>query len=94
MDFLLEKSKIQGPAPGTFEANILRSITVPYQEIVTSGGQYPPPEHPSSPPPSGPAIVIKLEGLSKLPSFGRGLEPVAVEEDRSAEKGNSQDNQA
>jgi hypothetical protein len=80
MDLLLDKSKIQGPAPGTFEANILRSITVPYQEIVTSGGQYPLPAHPVSPPPSGPVIVIKLEGLSALPSFAKGLVSFAVEE--------------
>jgi hypothetical protein len=79
MDFLLDKTKIQAPAPGTFEANILRSITVPYQEIVTSGGQYPLPAHPFSPPPPGPAILINLEGMSPLPSFTKGLDPIAVE---------------
>ena len=80
MDFLLDNTKLRGPAPGTFEANILRSITVPYQEIVTSGGQYPLPAHPISPPPSGPVIVIKLEGLSGLPSFAKALGPFAVED--------------
>jgi hypothetical protein len=80
MNFLLDTTKLQGPAPGTFEANILRSITVPYQDIVTSGGQYPLPAQPTSPPPSGPPLVIKLEGLDKLPSFADGLTPLVVEE--------------
>lgn len=79
MDFFLDKTKLQGPAPGTFEANILRTLTVPFQEIVTSGGQYPLPAHPSSPPPSGPMIVIRLAGSSILPSFAKGLDPLVME---------------
>jgi hypothetical protein len=80
MNFFLDPTKLQGPAPGTFEANILRNITVPYQEIVTSGGQYPLPAHPLFPPPPGPEIVITLEGLSGLPSFTKGLGPLTAED--------------
>jgi hypothetical protein len=36
--FLLDKTKLQGPIPGTFEANILRGITVPYQELLRLAG--------------------------------------------------------
>jgi len=78
MKFVFDKSKIQGPAPGTFEANILRSITVPFQEIDTSGGQYPLPVHPTFPAQRGPAIVIKLEGLTQLLSFPKGLAPLEL----------------
>jgi hypothetical protein len=81
MDFVLDKTKIQGPAPGTFEANILRTITVPYQEIDTSGGQYPLPANPMVGPIPGPAIVIKLEGLSKLPSLAKGLGHLTTEDE-------------
>ena len=81
MDFLLDNKKFQWPAPGTFEANILRSITVPFQEIVTSGGQYPLPAPPISLPLLGPVIVIKLEGLSKAPTFANGLAPLALEDE-------------
>jgi hypothetical protein len=81
MAFLLDKTKLQGPAPGTFAANILRSITVPYQEIVTSGGQYPLPAQPIARPAHGPAIVIKLEGLSKLPSLAKGVGTIVIEVD-------------
>jgi hypothetical protein len=81
MDFVLDKTKIQAPAPGTFEANILRNITVPYQEIDTSGGQYPLPGHPLAGASPGPAIVIKLEGLSKLPSLARGLDHLTTEDE-------------
>src|SRR5947209_18382252 len=45
MAFHLDLGKIQWPPPGSFEANILRTIEVPYQTIDISGGQYPPP-HP------------------------------------------------
>jgi len=78
MDFLLDKSKICRTAPGTFEANILRSIAVPYQEIVTSGGQYPLPTHPIASAPRGRAIVIRLEGLSAVPSFAKELPSLTV----------------
>jgi hypothetical protein len=77
MVFVFDKTKIQAPAPGSFEANILRSITVPFQEIVTSGGQYPLPAQPLPSPPPGPVIVIKLEGLTELPSFAKGLAPLS-----------------
>jgi hypothetical protein len=80
MVFFLDKKKIQAPAPGTFEANILRSITVPFQEIVTSGGQYPLPAEPMPSTSPGLVIVIKLEGLTELPSFVKGLGPL-VEKD-------------
>lgn len=76
MDFQLDPKKIRGPAPGSFEANILRSITVPFQEIVTSGGQYPLPSHPVSRPSHGPTIVIELQGLSEPPRFANGFGPL------------------
>lgn len=94
MDFFLDTTKLQGPAPGTFEANILRSTTVPYQEIVTSGGQYPLPAQPSSPPATGPVVVIRLEGLSVLPCFANGLDPVAVGGTHPAAKRDPQGNRA
>jgi hypothetical protein len=47
MAFHLDAAKIQGPLPGSFEANILRTIAVPYQTIDVSGGQYPPPRPPA-----------------------------------------------
>lgn len=81
MNFLLDKTKLQGPPPGTFEANILRSITVPYQEIITSGGQYPGPAQPISRPSHGPEIVIHLEDLSAVPSFSNGLNPIVIEDE-------------
>jgi hypothetical protein len=42
--FRLDVTNLQWPPPGSFEANILRTIDVPYQRIDTSGGQYPPPQ--------------------------------------------------
>ncbi len=41
MAFHLDSEKIQRPPPGSFEANILRTIEVPYQRIDVSGDQYP-----------------------------------------------------
>ena len=81
MDIFLDKTKIQGPAPGTFEANILRNITVPYQEIDTSGGQYPLPAHPMAGPIPGLTIAIKLEGLTRLPSLEKGLGHLTTEDE-------------
>ncbi len=83
MDFHLDITKLYGPAPGSFEANILRSIAVPFQEMVTSGGQYPLPEHPVFPSIPGPPIVIQLEGLSYLSSFKTGVTPLAIKDEKS-----------
>jgi hypothetical protein len=81
MNFILDKTKIQWPPPGSFEANILRSITVPFQEIVISGGQYPLPAHPSPTPPTRPVVVINLVGLGPLPAFANGFVPLAVKDE-------------
>jgi hypothetical protein len=40
MPFHLDTEKIQWPPPGSFEANILRTIEVPYQPIAISRDQY------------------------------------------------------
>jgi hypothetical protein len=40
MSFHLDVDKIQWPPPGSFEANILRTIEVPYQSIDISRDQY------------------------------------------------------
>ena len=83
MAIILDMTKIQGPAPGTFEANILRSTAVPYQEIDVSGGQYPLPSPTNYPPPSRP-VVIKLEGLSVFPSFANKVDPITIDGSRKA----------
>ena len=65
MNIDLDLSNLEWPPPGSFEANILKSITVPFQEIDNSGDQCPPPPHPRPRPLKGPMFVIKLEGLEK-----------------------------
>jgi hypothetical protein len=69
MEFRLDFEKIQWPPLGSFEANILCSITVPFQEIVISGGQHPLPSPPIRRPPHGSPIVISWEGLRENFSF-------------------------
>jgi len=48
MAFHLDAGRLQWPPPGSFEANILRTLEVPYQAIDVSGGQFPPPRPPEA----------------------------------------------
>ena len=86
MHITLDLSKLVWPPPGSFEAHIIDSITVPFQEIDDSGGEYPP--RPDSPPRplKGPMFVIQLEGLEKPLCFTKEVDPAPPSEDSSEKK--------
>ena len=86
MNFILDFENLEWPPPGSFEANILKSITVPFQEIDNSGGQYPPKPHDPPRPLKGPMFVIDLEGLEKKLCFTKEVDPAPPSEDSSEKK--------
>ena len=86
MNIILDFENLEWPPPGSFEANILKSITVPFQEIDNSGGEYPPKPNAPPRPLKGPMFVINLEGLEKKLCFTKEAEPVTGLEDTSEKK--------
>jgi hypothetical protein len=72
MVFQLDMRRIQWPPPGSFEANILRTIEVPYQATNVSGRRCPPARPLDAAAVPGFKIVWKQGSVLRLPATEKG----------------------